>query len=161
MGAHAAAAAGSLCAVGQQRLLGTSFGGGPPGAHPRRPGPGSGVVRGRPGRRSSSNLGAAPNHLRPGAGEGGAAAAAAAVCSGAADQRNRGGTAPSRRLRRRTPGCRLRRRNDMVTGTKTARDVCAEISYLTRALKAPTLRDSAGRLAEWARSESWTHEEYL
>jgi DNA replication protein DnaC len=32
---------------------------------------------------------------------------------------------------------------------------------LTRALKAPTLRESAGRLAERARSESWTHEEYL
>jgi DNA replication protein DnaC len=49
----------------------------------------------------------------------------------------------------------------MVTGTKTARDVSAEITYLTRALKAPTLRESAGRLAERARSESWTHEEYL
>ena len=49
----------------------------------------------------------------------------------------------------------------MVTGTETARDVSAEIAYLTRALKAPTLRESAGRLAERARSESWTHEEYL
>jgi DNA replication protein DnaC len=49
----------------------------------------------------------------------------------------------------------------MVTGTKTARDVTAEIAYLTRALKAPTLRESAGRLAERARSESWSHEEYL
>jgi hypothetical protein len=49
----------------------------------------------------------------------------------------------------------------MVTGTKTARDVSAEIAYLTRALKAPTLRESAGRLAERARSESWTHQEYL
>jgi DNA replication protein DnaC len=49
----------------------------------------------------------------------------------------------------------------MVTGTKTARDVSAEIVYLTRVLKAPTLRESAGRLAERARSESWTHEEYL
>jgi DNA replication protein DnaC len=49
-----------------------------------------------------------------------------------------------------------------VTGTKTAaRDVSAELAYLTRALKAPTLRESAGRLAERARSESWTHEEYL
>jgi DNA replication protein DnaC len=50
----------------------------------------------------------------------------------------------------------------MVTGTKTAaRDVAAEIAYLTRALKAPSLRESAGRLAERARSESWSHEEYL
>jgi DNA replication protein DnaC len=48
-----------------------------------------------------------------------------------------------------------------VTGTKTARDVSGEIAYLTRALKAPTLRESAGRLAERARSESWSHEEYL
>ena len=48
-----------------------------------------------------------------------------------------------------------------MTGTKTARDVTAEIAYLTRALKAPTLRESAGRLAERARSESWSHEEYL
>jgi DNA replication protein DnaC len=49
-----------------------------------------------------------------------------------------------------------------VTGTKTAaRDVTGEIVYLTRALKAPSLRESAGRLAERARSESWTHEEYL
>jgi hypothetical protein len=79
----------------------------------------------------------------------------------ATDHRNRGGAAPSGRLRQRTPGCRIRRRNDMMTGTKTARDVSAEIAYLTRALKAPTLRESAGRLAERARSESWTHEEYL
>jgi hypothetical protein len=45
-----------------------------------------------------------------------------------------------------------------VSGTKAARDVRAEIAYLTRALKAPTLRESAGRLAERARSESWSHE---
>ena len=32
----------------------------------------------------------------------------------------------------------------MVTGTKTARDVSAEIVYLTRALKAPTLREIRG-----------------
>ena len=50
----------------------------------------------------------------------------------------------------------------MVTGAKTAaRDMTSEIAYLTRALKAPTLRDSAGRLAERARAESWSHEEYL
>ena len=34
-------------------------------------------------------------------------------------------------------------------------------SFLTRALKAPTLRDSAARLADRARAESWSHEEYL
>jgi hypothetical protein len=50
----------------------------------------------------------------------------------------------------------------MVTGTKTgSRDVTGEIAYLTRALKAPSLRESAGRLAERARTESWSHEEYL
>jgi hypothetical protein len=49
-----------------------------------------------------------------------------------------------------------------MTGTKTAgRDLAAEIAYLTRALKAPSLRESAARLAERARTESWTHEEYL
>jgi len=45
---------------------------------------------------------------------------------------------------------------------KTAsRDVAAELAFLTRALKAPTLRESVPRLAERARSESWTHEEFL
>ena len=42
-----------------------------------------------------------------------------------------------------------------------ARDVSAEIAYLTRALKAPTLRDAVPRLAERARAETWTHEEFL
>ena len=44
---------------------------------------------------------------------------------------------------------------------KPARDVTAEIAFLTRALKAPTLRESVARLAERARAEAWTHEEYL
>jgi DNA replication protein DnaC len=50
-----------------------------------------------------------------------------------------------------------------MTATKTAaaRDVTAELAFLTRALKAPTLRESIGRLAERARAESWTHEEFL
>ncbi len=42
-----------------------------------------------------------------------------------------------------------------------ARDVEAEVAFLTRALKAPTLRDAVGRLAERARAESWTHEQFL
>jgi DNA replication protein DnaC len=37
----------------------------------------------------------------------------------------------------------------------------SEIAYLTRALKAPTLRDSVARLAERARAEGWTHEQFL
>jgi DNA replication protein DnaC len=47
------------------------------------------------------------------------------------------------------------------TTAKTARDLSAEINYLTRALKAPTLRESVDRLAERARGESWSHEEFL
>jgi DNA replication protein DnaC len=43
----------------------------------------------------------------------------------------------------------------------TSRDVTGELAFLTRALKAPTLRESAARLAERARAESWTHEEFL
>ena len=42
-----------------------------------------------------------------------------------------------------------------------ARDVTGEIAFLTRALKAPTLRDAVPRLAERARAGSWTHEEFL
>ena len=42
-----------------------------------------------------------------------------------------------------------------------ARDTAAEIAFLTLALKAPTLRESVPRLAERARAESWTHEEFL
>jgi DNA replication protein DnaC len=45
--------------------------------------------------------------------------------------------------------------------TTAARDVTSELAFLTRALKAPTLRESVSRLAERARAEAWTHEEYL
>src|SRR5215475_7936405 len=48
-----------------------------------------------------------------------------------------------------------------TTTKSTARDVVAEVAYLTRALKAPTLRESVTRLAERARAESWSHEEFL
>jgi len=41
------------------------------------------------------------------------------------------------------------------------RDVSSEVAYLTRALKAPTLRESVARLAERACAEGWSHEEYL
>ena len=45
---------------------------------------------------------------------------------------------------------------------KTAtRDLTAELVFLTRALKAPTLRQSVARLAERARAEGWSHEEFL
>jgi len=52
----------------------------------------------------------------------------------------------------------------MPTSTRSrtaSRDVTAEVAFLTRALKAPTLRESVARLAERARSESWSHEEFL
>jgi DNA replication protein DnaC len=45
--------------------------------------------------------------------------------------------------------------------TKTSRDLTGELAFLTRALKAPTLRDSISRLAERARAENWSHEEFL
>jgi DNA replication protein DnaC len=48
-----------------------------------------------------------------------------------------------------------------MAAAKTARDTSGEIAFLTRALKAPTLRESVPRLAERARDESWTHEEFL
>ncbi|MFI6663331.1 IS21-like element helper ATPase IstB [Streptomyces sp. NPDC050523] len=48
-----------------------------------------------------------------------------------------------------------------TTQTRTARDVGSELVYLTKALKAPALRDAAARLAERARDEGWSHEEYL
>ncbi len=43
----------------------------------------------------------------------------------------------------------------------SGRDLAAEVAFLTRALKAPTLREAVLRLAERAREQSWTHEEFL
>ena len=48
-----------------------------------------------------------------------------------------------------------------ATTAKTARDLTGELAFLTRALKAPSLREAAGRLAERARVEGWSHEEFL
>src|SRR5258707_6885572 len=45
--------------------------------------------------------------------------------------------------------------------TTGRRDVTGELAYLTGALKAPTLREAVGRLAERARSETWSYEEFL
>src|ERR1700678_450596 len=45
----------------------------------------------------------------------------------------------------------------MTTKTKPA----ADLSYLCRALKAPSLAKSVERLAERARAETWSHEEFL
>jgi DNA replication protein DnaC len=41
------------------------------------------------------------------------------------------------------------------------RDLAGELGFLTRALKAPTLGQSVAQLADRARAESWTHEEFL
>jgi DNA replication protein DnaC len=48
-----------------------------------------------------------------------------------------------------------------AASSTASRDLTAEVTFLTRALKAPTLRESVARLAERARTESWTHEEFL
>jgi DNA replication protein DnaC len=48
-----------------------------------------------------------------------------------------------------------------MAAAKTSRDIGAELAFLARALKAPAPRESAGRLAERARAESWSHEEFL
>ena len=42
-----------------------------------------------------------------------------------------------------------------------SRDLGAEVAFLTRALKAPTLREAVPRLAERAREQAWSHEEFL
>jgi DNA replication protein DnaC len=49
----------------------------------------------------------------------------------------------------------------MATTTTTRADVTAELAFLTRALKAPSLREAIPRLADRAREQSWTHEEVL
>jgi IstB-like ATP binding protein len=48
-----------------------------------------------------------------------------------------------------------------MPATTATRDLTAELAFLTRALKAPTLRQSVARLAERARGEGWSHEEFL
>ena len=48
-----------------------------------------------------------------------------------------------------------------TSAATSTRDTTAEVAFLTRALKAPTLRESVSRLAERARAESWSHEEFL
>ena len=48
----------------------------------------------------------------------------------------------------------------MDTNTQTTQTT-KQIEYLSRALKAPRIRDAAARLAEQARADGWTHEDYL
>jgi DNA replication protein DnaC len=47
------------------------------------------------------------------------------------------------------------------SSASTRRDLASEVGFLTRALKAPTLREAVPRLADRARVEAWTHEEFL
>jgi len=49
----------------------------------------------------------------------------------------------------------------MATTKTTNRDVTSELEFLTRALKAPSLREAVPRLADRARDASWTFEEFL
>jgi DNA replication protein DnaC len=48
-----------------------------------------------------------------------------------------------------------------MAAVTSGRNTTAEIAYLCRALKAPSLAGAVDRLAERARAESWTHEEFL
>jgi DNA replication protein DnaC len=57
-----------------------------------------------------------------------------------------------------TPG---RAATTTAAGRRTAQQTASDLAFLARAMKAPVLLDAATRLAERARSESWTHAEYL
>jgi hypothetical protein len=50
-----------------------------------------------------------------------------------------------------------RTRTTTAKTSTTTRDFSAELTFLTRALKAPSLREAAERLPERARAENWTH----
>jgi len=49
----------------------------------------------------------------------------------------------------------------MATSKKTVNRPASDLAWLCRALKAPSLAASIDRLAERARQEGWTHEEFL
>ena len=49
----------------------------------------------------------------------------------------------------------------MATTKTSSRDVTSELEFLTRALKAPSLREAVPRLADRARESAWTFEEFL
>ncbi|MFE3112973.1 hypothetical protein ACFXKJ_33860 [Kitasatospora indigofera] len=44
-----------------------------------------------------------------------------------------------------------------VKAATNGRQTTADLAFLARAMKAPALLDAAERLAERARTESWTH----
>ena len=49
----------------------------------------------------------------------------------------------------------------MPAKTTSLPDITAELAYLTRALKAPTMREAIDRLGTRARNEGWSHEQFL
>ncbi|WP_279483426.1 IS21-like element helper ATPase IstB [Actinomadura sp. GC306] len=62
------------------------------------------------------------------------------------------------------PGTKTTTPKATAAGAATSaggRNIEAELAYLTRVLKAPSLHAAAARLAERARDECWTHEEFL
>jgi DNA replication protein DnaC len=48
-----------------------------------------------------------------------------------------------------------------TAGRRTGEQTASDLAYYSRAMKAPALLDAAERLAERARTEAWTHTEYL
>ena len=48
-----------------------------------------------------------------------------------------------------------------MSASNDAAAISKQIDYLTRALKAPRIREAATRLGDPARDAGWTHEEYL
>ncbi|GAA1935435.1 IS21-like element helper ATPase IstB [Streptantibioticus ferralitis] len=48
-----------------------------------------------------------------------------------------------------------------AAGRRTSQQISSDLAFLARALKAPALLEAADRLGERARTESWTHAEYL
>jgi DNA replication protein DnaC len=63
--------------------------------------------------------------------------------------------------RRHSYRVRMRLINRVRSGPSGTHNTASEIVFLARALKAPSLGASVERLAERARAESWTHEEFL
>jgi DNA replication protein DnaC len=53
------------------------------------------------------------------------------------------------------------RRDDARQEYRPSRDLSAQMAYLTRVIKAPTIAAVWADLADQAREESWSHEEYL
>lgn len=49
----------------------------------------------------------------------------------------------------------------VTTGRISSEKTVSQLAYLSRVLRAPAIRDSLERLAESARAEGWSHEEYL